>query len=117
MSNDVTKDDSSLIFGIKVAEATFRSNLTNVTIRDFTFTGDIQNSGNKYGTSVLIDQLGDFTLEDCHWTNIVTREGLALVTTQWQDKTFHKTDISKLKIRYNRIQSSPSYCRESNPGC
>jgi hypothetical protein len=85
--NDVIKDDPTSIFEdwINVAEATFQSNFTNVTIRGFTFTGDIQNSGNKYGNSVLIDQPGDFTLEDCHWTNIVIREGLALVTTQWQD--------------------------------
>jgi hypothetical protein len=85
-SNDVTKDDSSLIFEdwINVAEATFQSNFTNVTIRGFTFIGDIQKSGNRYGNSVLIDQPGHFTLEDCHWTNSVTREGLELVTTQWQ---------------------------------
>jgi hypothetical protein len=83
----VTKDDPTLIFEewTNVAEAIFQLNFTNVTIRGFTFTGDIQNRGNKYGHSVLIDQPGDITLEDCHWTKFVIREGLALVTTQWQD--------------------------------
>eukprot|EP00934_Nitzschia_sp_Nitz4_P009234 Nitzschia sp. Nitz4//scaffold190_size42200//19354//21069//NITZ4_007391-RA/size42200-processed-gene-0.61-mRNA-1//1//CDS//3329540141//9224//frame0 len=55
--------------------------LDNVTIQGFTFTGAVDSAPPLLGSSVSINQHGNFVMEDCRWTGMVATYGMFGVGT------------------------------------